>query len=76
MAAENNVRLPKCCFSYLKLMAYQISATKLQTYHRCPQAYQFRYELGLKTNALDFLQKSLKLTQFLADEAHSCTIQL
>jgi ligand-binding sensor domain-containing protein len=25
---------------------------------------------------LDFLQKSLKLTQFLADEAHSCTIQL
>ncbi|AFY91177.1 RecB family exonuclease [Chroococcidiopsis thermalis] len=32
-------------------MAYQISATKLQTYHRCPQAYQFRYELGLKTNA-------------------------
>jgi hypothetical protein len=22
------------------------------------------------------LQKSLKLTQFLADEAHSCTIQL
>ncbi|MDV2992500.1 MAG: hypothetical protein N4J56_002154 [Chroococcidiopsis sp. SAG 2025] len=32
-------------------MAYQISATKLQTYHRCPQAYQFRYELGLKNNA-------------------------
>ncbi|MBD2309106.1 PD-(D/E)XK nuclease family protein [Chroococcidiopsis sp. FACHB-1243] len=31
-------------------MAYQISATKLQTYHRCPQAYQFRYELGLKSN--------------------------
>ncbi len=30
-------------------MAYQISATKLQTYHRCPQAYYFRYELGLKT---------------------------
>jgi cyanophycin synthetase len=25
---------------------------------------------------VDFLQKSLKLTQFLADEAHSCTIQL
>ncbi len=32
-------------------MAYQISATKLQTYHRCPQAYYFRYELGLKTPA-------------------------
>lgn len=30
-------------------MAYQISATKLQTYHRCPQAYYFRYELSLKT---------------------------
>lgn len=30
-------------------MAYQISATKLQTYYRCPQAYYFRYELGLKT---------------------------
>lgn len=30
-------------------MAYQISATKLQTYHRCPQAYYFCYELGLKT---------------------------
>lgn len=30
-------------------MAYQISATKLQTYHRCPQAYYFRYELGLKS---------------------------
>jgi putative RecB family exonuclease len=30
-------------------MAYQLSATKLQTYHRCPQAYFFRYELGLKT---------------------------
>lgn len=30
-------------------MAYPISATKLQTYHRCPQAYYFRYELGLKT---------------------------
>jgi hypothetical protein len=27
-------------------------------------------------DTLDFLQKSLKLTQFLADEAHSCTIQL
>jgi len=29
-------------------MPYQISATKLQTYYRCPQAYYFRYELGLK----------------------------
>jgi putative RecB family exonuclease len=29
-------------------MAYQLSASKLQTYHRCPQAYYFRYELGLK----------------------------
>ncbi|MEO1134339.1 MAG: PD-(D/E)XK nuclease family protein, partial [Cyanobacteria bacterium J06639_1] len=25
-------------------MAYHLSATKLQTYHRCPQAYYFRYE--------------------------------
>lgn len=32
-------------------MAYQISATKLQTYHRCAQSYHFRYELGMKTNA-------------------------
>ena len=32
-------------------MAYQLSASKLQTYHRCPQAYYFRYELGLKTAA-------------------------
>lgn len=32
-------------------MAYQISASKLQTYHRCPQSYYFRYELGLKTAA-------------------------
>jgi putative RecB family exonuclease len=30
-------------------MPYHLSATKLQTYHRCPQAYYFRYELGLKT---------------------------
>ncbi len=30
-------------------MAYQLAATKLQTYYRCPQAYYFRYELGLKT---------------------------
>ncbi|MBV9387486.1 MAG: PD-(D/E)XK nuclease family protein [Chroococcidiopsidaceae cyanobacterium CP_BM_ER_R8_30] len=29
-------------------MAYPLSATKLQLYHRCPQAYYFRYELGLK----------------------------
>lgn len=32
-------------------MAYQISASKLQMYHRCPQSYYFRYELGLKTAA-------------------------
>ena len=32
-------------------MAYQLSASKLQTYHRCPQSYYFRYELGLKTAA-------------------------
>ncbi|MBW4639569.1 MAG: PD-(D/E)XK nuclease family protein [Gloeocapsa sp. UFS-A4-WI-NPMV-4B04] len=32
-------------------MADQISASKLQTYHRCPQSYYFRYELGLKTAA-------------------------
>ena len=29
-------------------MAYPLSASKLQTYQRCPQAYYFRYELGLK----------------------------
>lgn len=29
-------------------MAYSLSATKLQTYHRCPQSYYFRYEYGLK----------------------------
>lgn len=32
-------------------MVYQLLATKLQTYHRCPQAYYFRYELRLKTAA-------------------------
>lgn len=32
-------------------MVYQLSATKLQTYSRCPQAYHFRYGLGLKTAA-------------------------
>lgn len=32
-------------------MAYQLTASKLQTYHRCPQSYYFRYELGLKTAA-------------------------
>jgi putative RecB family exonuclease len=31
--------------------SYQITATKLQTYHCCPQSYYFRYELGLKTPA-------------------------
>jgi len=31
-------------------MTYQISATKLQTYHRCPFAYYLRYERGLATN--------------------------
>ena len=29
-------------------MSYPLSATKLQTYARCPQAYYFRYERGLK----------------------------
>jgi putative RecB family exonuclease len=28
-------------------MAYQLSATKLQVYQRCPQAYYFRYERGI-----------------------------
>lgn len=28
-------------------MAYQLSATKLKTYARCPKAYYFRYECGL-----------------------------
>lgn len=32
-------------------MAYHLSATKLQEYHRCPQAYYFKYERGLKTPA-------------------------
>ena len=31
-------------------MAYQISATKLQAYNRCPFAYYLRYERGLATN--------------------------
>lgn len=31
-------------------MAYQISATKLQAYHRCPYAYYLRYERKLTTN--------------------------
>lgn len=30
-------------------MTYQISATKLQTYHRCPYAYSLRYEHKLAT---------------------------
>jgi putative RecB family exonuclease len=29
-------------------MAYHLSAAKLQTYDRCPQAYYFRYERGLR----------------------------
>lgn len=32
-------------------MAYFLSATKLQTYDRCPQAYYFRYERGVKDAA-------------------------
>lgn len=32
-------------------MSYQISASKLQTYSRCPKSYQFRYELGVKSAA-------------------------
>ncbi len=31
-------------------MPYQISATKLQAYHRCPFAYYLRYERGLTSN--------------------------
>lgn len=31
-------------------MTYQISATKLQTYYRCPYAYYLRYERGLATS--------------------------
>lgn len=31
-------------------MTYQISATKLQTYHRCPFAYYLRYERRLETS--------------------------
>lgn len=30
-------------------MAYPLSATKLQDYSRCPQAYYFKYERGLKS---------------------------
>jgi putative RecB family exonuclease len=30
-------------------MAYHLSAAKLQTYDRCPQAYYFRYERGLQS---------------------------
>jgi putative RecB family exonuclease len=32
-------------------MLYPLSATKLLEYHRCPQAYYFKYERGLKANA-------------------------
>lgn len=32
-------------------MVYPLSATKLLDYHRCPQAYYFKYERGLKANA-------------------------
>jgi CRISPR/Cas system-associated exonuclease Cas4 (RecB family) len=32
-------------------MTYPLSATKLVTYKQCPQAYNFRYERGLKTPA-------------------------
>lgn len=31
-------------------MSYQISATKLQAYHRCPYAYYLRYERRLSSN--------------------------
>jgi len=31
-------------------MTYQISATRLQTYHRCPYAYYLRYERGVTSN--------------------------
>ncbi len=31
-------------------MVYQISATKLQTYHRCPYSYYLRYERKLPTS--------------------------
>ncbi len=32
-------------------MAYPLSATRLQTYHRCPQAYYFQYERGMRNAA-------------------------
>ncbi|WP_083785180.1 PD-(D/E)XK nuclease family protein [Synechococcus sp. PCC 7335] len=32
-------------------MAYPLSATKLKSYARCPQAYYFRYECGLKARS-------------------------
>ncbi|MGA1133988.1 MAG: RecB family exonuclease [Prochlorotrichaceae cyanobacterium] len=33
-------------------MVYPLSATKLQSYQRCPQAYAFQYEYGLKQGAV------------------------
>jgi putative RecB family exonuclease len=30
-------------------MTYHLSASKLQTYSRCPKSYHFRYELGLRS---------------------------
>lgn len=39
--------IPTCAY-FSGFMAYSLSASKLQTYQRCPQAYYFRYELGLK----------------------------
>lgn len=32
-------------------MAYPLSATKLQSYARCPRSYYYRYEYGLKDSA-------------------------
>lgn len=33
-------------------MAYSLSATKLQTYARCPRSYFYRYEYGLKEGGM------------------------
>lgn len=39
-------------------MPYSLSATKLQNYHRCPQAYYFRYERGM-TGPVSFASSAL-----------------
>jgi putative RecB family exonuclease len=38
--------------NFTQALSYPLSASKLQVYQRCPQAYYFRHELGLKQPAM------------------------